>query len=173
MCGMNHFQNGSRCITVITKLNPTPLLPGWNLSYQYQRVASRKQHGGHGALVIIVIMMVEVAIVALTYLQPLHTPSWTKSLSLSLFPIKMSVKSQESHGAESLAGLDHSRGLVHREAWWTKGTDKDGHNTPETHTCAHTASLSLSLSRLHAKSSLSLSASGSGIHLQALLLALL
>lgn len=34
----------------------------------------------------------------------------------SLFPIKMSAKSQESHGAKSLAGLDHSQSLVRGEA---------------------------------------------------------
>lgn len=63
----------------------------------------------------------------------------------SLFPIKMSAKSQESHRAESLAGLDHSRGLVHRQAQWARGTDKDGHDTPETRmytlSLSHTPSL--------------------------------
>lgn len=143
------------------KRHPTPLWPGWNLSYHYQQAACSKQHGGS---------TVTVVVAAPTSWTPppnthTHTPAEQSPYHSSLFPIKMSAKSQESHGAESLAGLDHSRGLVHREARWTRSTDKDGHDTPETRT--YTRCL------IHTGSSLSLSALGSGIHLQASLLALL
>lgn len=67
-----------------------------------------KQHGGHTILIVIVIVVV-VALAA-------PTPAEQSPYHSSLFPIKMSAKSQESHGTESLAGLDHSRGPVHREA---------------------------------------------------------
>lgn len=67
-----------------------------------------KQHGGHTILIVIV----KVVVVALAA----PTPAEQSPYHSSLFPIKMSAKSQESHGTESLAGLDHSRGPVHREA---------------------------------------------------------
>lgn len=60
--------------------------------------------------------MIEEAPAAPTYAEPPHTPVEQSPYHSSLFPIKMSAKSQESHGAESLAGLDRSLGPVHREA---------------------------------------------------------
>lgn len=69
-----------------------------------------KQHGGHTILIVIVIVIVVVVALAAP------TPAEQSPYHSSLFPIKMSAKSQESHGTESLAGLDHSRGPVHREA---------------------------------------------------------
>lgn len=62
------------------------------------------------------VVVVVVAPAAPTSAEPPHTPAEQSPYHSSLFPIKMSAKSQESHGAESLAGLDHSRGPVHREA---------------------------------------------------------
>lgn len=58
-------------------------------------------------IILVVVVVVALATPTTAEQSPYHS---------SLFPIKMSAKSQESHGAKSLAGLDHSRGLVRGEA---------------------------------------------------------
>lgn len=62
--------------------------------------------------------MVDTVFVVLVVVVVLAAPTTAEQSPYhsSLFPIKMSAKSQESHRAESLAGLDHSRGLVQGEA---------------------------------------------------------
>lgn len=105
--GMNHFQKQSqRCITSTMKLHPAPLWPGWNLSSHYQQAARSKQHGGS---TVTAVVGVAAPAAPTSADPPTYTPAEQSPYHSSLFPIKMSAKSQESHGAESPAGLGRSR----------------------------------------------------------------
>lgn len=160
--GMNHFQKQSqRCITSTMKLHPAPLWPGWNLSSHYQQAARSKQHGGS---TVTAVVGVAAPAAPTSADPPTYTPAEQSPYHSSLFPIKMSAKSQESHGAESPAGLGRSRAGCTGKHGGPEALIKMA-MTPLRRT--HTRFL------IHTEPSLSLSASASGIHLQASLQALL
>lgn len=161
MCGMNPFQNGSRCITLIMKLNLLWLVISvsassklkttwwtWCISINSSSVGSSSTSSPHHSS------------------TTAHPQPNKVLITLTLSYQNVCQITRESRGWEPTTA----------EAWCT---GKHGGPkalikttiTPPRRTHVHT--LLLSLSRLHAKSSLGLSASGSGIHLQALLLALL
>lgn len=141
------------------KRHPTPLWPGWNLSYHYQQAACSKQHGGSTVTVVVA--------APTSWTPPKHTP--TPQLNKVLItPHSFLSKCLPNH--KRVTGLRAWTALTTAGAWCA-----GKHGGPEA--LIKMAMTPLRRAHIHAVShtgsSLSLSALGSGIHLQASLLALL